>query len=209
VKPLRLLVACLAFAACGSACASAIDRLHAFLNDVKTARANFSQTVVDRGGRRVQESSGTVAISRPGKFRWETEKPAKLLIVGDGTRVWVYDEDLKQVTVKKMDTALGSTPAALLTGSNEIEHAFTLFALPSDEGLEWLEAKPKSTDSTFASVKMGFDANGLARMELKDNFGHTTTIAFSKFEKNANVAPSLFTFKPPSGVDVLGDKAGV
>jgi len=188
--------------------ASAIDRLHAFLSDTKTARATFAQTVVDRNGRRVQNSSGTVALSRPGKFRWEYEKPNKQLIVGDGVRVWLYDEDLKQVTVKKMDSALGSTPAALLTGSNEVERAFTLVALPDAEGLEWLEATPKSNESTFASVRLGFDANGLARMQLKDNFGHTTTISFAKFERNANLPHELFTFKPPSGADVIGDKSG-
>lgn len=188
--------------------ASAIDRLHAFLSDTKSARASFSQTVVDRGGKRVQQSSGSVALSRPGKFRWEYDKPYKQLIVGDGRRVWIYDEDLKQVTVKKMDAALGSTPAALLAGSNEIERAFTLIALPDSEGLEWLEATPKASDSAFASVRMGFDASGLARMELKDNFGHTTVIAFAKFERNAALPQELFTFKPPSGADIIGDKSG-
>jgi outer membrane lipoprotein carrier protein len=203
----RCMLACLALFASGAQ-ASAIDRLHAFLGEMKTARATFTQTVADRNGRRTQQSSGTVALSRPGKFRWEYEKPNKQLIVGDGVRIWIYDEDLKQVTVKKMDAALGATPAALLTGSNEIERSFTLVALPSGDGLEWLEATPRASDSTFTQVRMAFDATGLARMELKDNFGHTTTIAFTKFERNAVLPNDLFVFKPPSGADVVGDKSG-
>jgi len=203
----RWIAVSVAMFAC-SAQASAIDRLHGFLSEMKTARASFAQTVVDRNGRRLQQSSGTMALSRPGKFRWEYEKPNKQLIVGDGVRIWVYDEDLKQVTVKKMDAALGSTPAALLTGNNEIERAYTLVAQPSTDGLEWLEATPKASESTFVSVKMAFDANALARMELKDHFGHVTTIVFNKFERNASLPHELFVFKPPSGTDVVGDKSG-
>jgi chaperone LolA len=159
--------------------------------------------VVDKNGKRLQESSGTLALSRPGKFRWNYEKPYQQLIVGDGTKVWIYDSDLNQVTVKKLDAALGSTPAALLAGSSEIERGFTLVAQPDAEGLEWLEATPKAADSTFATVRMGFDAHGLARMQLRDNFGHTTMITLSKSERNVTLPPDLFKFTAPKGADVI------
>jgi outer membrane lipoprotein carrier protein len=185
--------------------ASAIDRLHSFIEDTKTLRAAFTQAVLDKDGKRLQESSGTLALARPGKFRWNYEKPYQQLIVGDGKKVWIYDSDLNQVTVRKLDAALGSTPAALLAGSNEIERAFTLVAQSDADGLQWLEATPKAADSTFATVRMGFDAKGLSRMQLRDHFSHTTMITLSKSERNVSLPPDLFKFTAPKGADVIGD----
>jgi outer membrane lipoprotein carrier protein len=201
----RIMVAALLAGMFACASASGIDRLHGFMNDIKTARAVFTQVVLDKNGKRLQEASGTLALARPGRFRWSYEKPYKQLIVGDGIKVWVYDDDLNQVTVRKLDSALGSTPAALLAGSNEIERAFTLVAQPPSEGLEWVEATPKTGESTFASVRMGFAANALARMQLYDHFGQTTVITLSKFERNASVSPELFKFVAPKGADMIGD----
>lgn len=199
----RLMAFALAACAAGWAQGSAIDRLHSFLSDTRTLRASFAQVVTDKAGRKVQESSGTLALARPGKFRWNYDLPYKQLIVGDGSKVWVFDADLNQVIVRKLDAALGSTPAALLAGGNEIETAFTLIAQPAAEDLEWLEATPKSSESTFASVRMGFDSAGLSRMEFKDNFGQTTRLVFSRMERNAAVPGSEFRFVPPPGADVI------
>jgi outer membrane lipoprotein carrier protein len=188
-----------------AAFAGGVDALKAFISDTKTAKASFSQTVLDQNGRVRQKSEGTLAFSRPGKFRWVYQKPYEQLIVGDGSRLWIYDADLEQVTVRQLGDALGSSPAALLAGSNEIEKFFILKDAGASEGLEWLEARPKDKESTFEAVRMGFAGNNLAAMELKDSFGQTTLLKFSGLVKNPAVNANDFKFTPPKGADVITD----
>jgi outer membrane lipoprotein carrier protein len=133
-------------------------------------------------------------------------KPVDQVIVGDGERVWIHDRDLNQVTVRKLSAALGSTPAALLAGSADIEKAFEISEAGSRDGLEWLEAKPREREAGFERVRMGFDADGLRAMELLDHFGQTTQLRFSKLVRNPKVDRSEFRFEPPKGADVLGEK---
>lgn len=185
--------------------AGGVDALKAFIGDTRTAKASFTQTVTDQNGKARQKSEGTLAFSRPGKFRWVYQKPYEQLIVGDGSRLWIYDADLEQVTVRKLGDALGSSPAALLAGSNDIEKHFTLKDAGNSDGLEWLEARPKDKESTFEAVRMGFAGNTLAAMELKDSFGQTTLLKFSNLEKNPAVNASEFKFTPPKNADVISD----
>ncbi len=186
--------------------AGSIEKLQAFIAQTQSARASFTQRVLDKAGKVVQSASGTLAFSRPGKFRWEYQKPYEQVIVGDGERLWVYDKDLDQVTVKKLQGALGSSPAALLAGSNEIEEYYDLNAVGTHRGLDWLEAYPKDTDSMFEKVRMGFKANTLDTMELHDQLGQTTVIRFSRIERNPKLAADTFTFSPPAGADVIQDE---
>ena len=189
--------------------AGAIDKLHQFLESTKTLRAGFTQIVVAKNGTRPQQSSGVMIFSRPGKFRWQIEKPYSQLLVSDGEKVWIYDPDLRQVTVKKVGNALGGTPAALLAGESggksTLEKSFTLCAAGEREGLEWVEAVPKSQESGFEKLRLGFAGNDLKAMELFDNFGQTTSLYFSNLERNPVVAASLLSFKPPAGVDVISE----
>lgn len=185
--------------------AGGIDALKTFIEETRTAKAGFSQTVTDQNGKLRQRSEGTLAFSRPGKFRWVYQKPYEQLIVGDGSKLWIYDADLEQVTVRKLGDALGSSPAALLAGNNEIEKHYTLKDVGGSGGLDWLEAKPKDKDSTFEAVRMGFSGSTLASMELKDTFGQTTLLKFSKLEKNPAVGAGEFKFTPPKNTDVITD----
>jgi len=186
--------------------AAATDSLKTFIAATHSAQANFTQEVKDKSGKRIQFASGTMQFVRPGKFRWEYRKPYEQLIVGDGKKFWMYDVDLNQVTVKKLDAALGSSPAALLSGSNEIEHSFVLKDLEDHDGLEWLQATPKSAESTFEKILMAFDAHSdLAVMELHDSFGHHTVLRFTNFKSNPSLPPQRFQFVPPKGADVLGE----
>lgn len=188
-----------------TAYAGSVDSLRTFVRETRTARAQFAQTVQDRNGHVTNQSSGVMAFSRPGKFRWTYAKPYEQLIVGDGAKVWIYDKELNQVTVRKLDEALGSSPAALLAGNNEIEKFFSLRDAGTKEGLNWLEATPKSKDTLFAGVRMGFSGNDLKQMELQDNFGQTTIIRFEKLERNPKIAADQFSFSPPKGADVIGE----
>lgn len=189
----------------GSVSAGGIDSLKSFISDTRTAKSNFSQTVTDQNGKLRQKSEGTLAFSRPGKFRWTYQKPYEQLIVGDGNKLWIYDADLEQVTVKKLGDALGSSPAALLAGSNDIEKHYVLKDIASEDGMEWLEARPRDREGTFEAVRMGFARDTLLVMELKDNFGQTTVLKFSKLVKNPTVKASEFRFTPPKGADVIAD----
>jgi outer membrane lipoprotein carrier protein len=185
------------------ALADANARLQEFVDKTRTLQGRFAQTVLDRKGRVTQESKGEFAISRPGKFRWSYAAPYSQLIVGDGKKVWIYDSDLEQVTVRKFDNAMGATPAALLAGSNEIDKHFALKEAGKQQGLDWLEATPLNEEGTFKLVRMGFEASDLRAMELRDNFGQVTRLSFSALRQNPSLGADLFRFKPPKGADVV------
>ena len=185
--------------------AGAIDQLHDFLKNTKTLKADFAQSVIAKNGRKPQQSSGVVAIARPGKLRWEIQKPFPQLVVGDGEKIWIHDPELQQVTVRKAGQAIGGSPAALLSGSNELERNFTLKEAGEADGLAWVEATPKVSDSGFERVRLGFSGSDLKAMELLDSFGQTTLIHFSRLERNPALPAATFRFVPPAGVDVVGE----
>ena len=189
----------------GAAVASGVEALKGLLEQTTTARARFAQMVLDKNLKMLQQATGTMQFSRPGKFRWEYDKPYEQLIVSDGSRVWLYDKDLNQVTVRRVDRALGSSPAALLAGSNEIEKSYTLTSLGNQEGLDWLEAVPRTQDTSFEKIRLGFGKSGLEAMELRDQFGQITVIKFSTIERNAKLPPEAFRFTPPKGADVISE----
>ena len=185
--------------------AGSLDRFAQFLGGTQSARAGFEQKIHDRNAKLVQESRGTFSFQRPGRFRWTYVKPYPQLIVGDGTKVWIYDEDLQQVTVRRIDKALGSTPAALLSGNNEAVKAFKLSDRGVRGGLEWMDALPRDSDANFEKISLGFGFSGLEVLELHDNFGQTTVVRFTSFELNPRLEAGSFRFTPPKGADVIGD----
>jgi outer membrane lipoprotein carrier protein len=185
--------------------ADALERFREYLRGTQAARTEFEQKVYDRNQRLVQASSGTFAFQRPGRFRWQIRVPYEQLIVGDGERVWIYDPDLNQVTVRSMGRALGSTPAALLAGSTEVERAFELSEAGRADGLEWLDAKPRDKDAGFERIRLGLSGQGVEAMELQDHFGQTTRLRFTRLVRNPTFEPSTFRFTPPKGADVLGE----
>ncbi len=185
--------------------AGAIDKLHRFLDTTRTLRADFTQTVMARNGRQGQVSSGVMMLSRPGKFRWQIDKPYYQLLVGDGEKVWIHDPDLRQVTVRKASVALGGTPAALLSGEGVLEANFSLREAGERGGLEWVEATPKASESGFEKVLLGFSGNELRAMDLLDSLGQTTSLIFAQVDRNLRLASSLFRFTPPANTDVIGD----
>jgi outer membrane lipoprotein carrier protein len=204
-----LAVAAFAVAVIGASCAAhadAIEQLRAFHTTTKSGKVAFRQVVVGKQQGQQRESTGTFAFQRPGKFRWAYEKPFEQLIVGDGEKIWVYDRDLNQVIVRKLDIALGSTPAALLAGDSALEKNFDLTDAGRNNGLDYVEAKPRSPDTGFARVKIGLSDNLPRAMELTDAFGNVTVLTFSRFERNPPLDPELFKFVPPQGADVIEGK---
>ena len=186
--------------------AGSLDQLKTFLTDAKTLKANFEQTVSDGSGKIIQRSTGSMEFARPGKFRWEYQKPYQQLVVGDGEKLWLFDPDLNQATVRKLDKAIGSSPAALLAGDTEIDNNFKLKDAGAQNNLNWVLATPKSTESTFEWVRMGFGDSGLSVLELKDNFGQTTVIKLTNVQLNGKLPTTDFSFTPPKGADVISDQ---
>jgi outer membrane lipoprotein carrier protein len=186
----------------GVAHADAVDALRDFGRDVKSGKANFTQTVTSPDGKRKKVSSGSFEFQRPNQFRFAYAKPFEQVIVADGQKVWIYDADLNQASSRKLADALGATPAALLAGAN-VERDFTLKAQPSDGGLEWVQASPKQAESTIQSLKLGFKGKELAAMEIVDGFGQRSRLDFSAVQANVPVAAERFQFKLPAGADLI------
>ena len=200
----RMLLATLAGALIAMpASAGSIEKLHAFIEQTRSAKSNFTQEVIDSNGSVQQQASGTVQFERPGKFRWTYDKPYEQVIVGDGEKLWIYDKELNQVTRRNLDKALGSSPAALLAGADDGDRFLSLNAVGVKNKLDWLEVRPYDQDSLFEKVRMGFRGNMLEIMELRDHFGQKTTITFSNLQRNPRSAPDLYTFTVPKGADLV------
>jgi len=188
--------------------ATAQEQLKTFVATVQSATGSFNQATSSKQGpgrtNPPPAQQGTFAFQRPGKFRWAVQKPYEQLIVSDGKQVYQYDPDLAQVTVRPVDQAIGSSPAAILFGSGNLEQAFNVSALPDRDGLQWLRAKPRNAASAgFAQVDIGMKDNLPVRILLLDAFGQTTQVDLSGLQPNVAVPAGQFQFTPPSGVDVV------
>jgi len=179
------------------------DQLRAFLADTRSARGEFTQKVLRSDGGVAESSSGDFAFSRPGRFRWDVRRPFEQLLVADGKRLYFYDKDLNQVTVRRLSDSLASTPAAILFGDSDLERDFALRELAPRDGLEWVEALPRNKDAGFERIALGFRDGLPATMEVGDAFGRTTVFEFRAIARNAAVPADLFRFVPPKGVDVV------
>lgn len=184
--------------------AGAQEDLQSFMKDTRTMRASFEQVVYGKSGKTEQPTVGTLMLLRPGKFRWETQKPYPQLIVGDGERVWLYDEDLNQVVVRSREEALGGTPAALLAGDADLDKTFEISLLPDRDDMFWLKAIPRNKDAGFKEIRLGFAAGKLKMLELDDTFNQKIMTRFIQVDYNPIISPELFTFTPPKGAHVIG-----
>lgn len=183
--------------------ARAVARLDAALDSLSSLTAEFTQTVRDAGGELRESAEGSVSLARPGRFRWDYRAPAQL-IVSDGTTVWLYDEDLAQVTVRPAADSLAGTPALLLSGQADLAGAFEISDGGEEGGLAWSRLRPKDADSDFTELRVGVTGSELRRMTLLDKLGQSTELEFSRIERNPRFDADTFTFVPPPGVDVVG-----
>jgi outer membrane lipoprotein carrier protein len=222
----KLLLALLAMVAWVPAAYAAATPLDSYLDDMKTLRATFLQTLADAHGREIDRSSGTLIVSRPGKFSWEIHPQGSgagagaaagpgavpgggQLMVADGRNLWFLDRDLQQVTVKPADAALSATPAMLLSGTVDVRKNFKITPAPKRDGLDWVMVEPQATEADFRRALLGFEGKeagppALKRMILEDKLGQTATVMFDHVERNGHVAPEEVSFTVPPGVDVIG-----
>ena len=200
---MKRIVAALALSASALAAqADAVDTLKDFIRDVKTGRAQFTQTVTSPDGAKKKSSTGSFEFSRPNRFRFVYAKPFEQVIVADGQKVWIYDADLNQASSRKFSAALGATPAALLAGG-ELDRDFELAPLPAKDGLDWVAATPKAKEGSFKSLRVGFRGKQLAAIEIVDAFDQRSLLQFSQFAAGINIPAETFQFKPPPGADVI------
>ena len=197
-----LAIACLLSCSALLARADALDTLREFVRDVKSGRASFTQTVTSADGAKKRTSSGSFEFARPNRFRFAYAKPFEQLIVSDGQKVWIHDLDLNQVSVRRLNQALGATPAALLAGAS-LEQEFELAAQPSKDGIEWVQATPRQKDGAFQSMRIGFKGKDLAAVEILDSFGQRSVLQFSAYAANVALPEATFRFVPPAGADVI------
>jgi outer membrane lipoprotein carrier protein len=189
----------------GGASAAGTDQLNAFLKGLKTLKADFHQSLYDENLSPLEEARGAFLLSRPDRFRWDYRQPEAQLIVADGDKVWIYDRDLAQVTVRNMGAALGATPAMLLSSDRPVDENFEVSELRPSGGLEWIGLKPRHSDTGFSHIRLGLKGNVLELMELVDNFGQLTRIQFENVKRNPRIDPSAFRFDPPKGADIIRD----
>jgi len=194
------LVAGGAFAATG-----ARARLDAFANGLHSLRGDFRQTVYDAHGNVTGSSSGTLALEAPRLFRWEVTGPYQQLIVADGRKVWVYEPDLEQATVRDQGAEEAHSPLTVLTDLSQLDTEFKATDAGTHDGLEWLRLVSRAKEPQFEYAEIGFDASGLRRMVFKDTLGNRTEIAFSDWQRNVDLPANTFAFVPPKGTDVVGD----
>lgn len=185
-----------------------VARVNAWMQSVRTLSAEFVQVVRSRDGQISSRANGTLALSRPDRFRWNYKDPYAQVIVADGSRLWLYDADLEQVTVRPLQAGLGSTPAMLLSGAGSVGDSFTAGPVERDGEWTWCRLVPKDPNSDFEGVSLGFNGRGgLVAMQLVDKLGQSTELAFGNVKVNAKLDPGLFVFVPPKGADVIGDAA--
>jgi outer membrane lipoprotein carrier protein len=186
--------------------AAALDQFRSFVAATKSARGEFSQRMVKEEGGKLHTSSpssGNFLFARPGKFIWSYQKPYEQVLQADGEKLYIYDKDLNQVTSRTLGNAIGSSPAAILFGSNDLEKNFTLSEAGTRDGIEWLQAIPKAKDTQFEKIGIGFRDGVPVAMELRDSFGQVSILSFTKFEKNPVLSSGQFKFVMPKGADVL------
>ena len=182
---------------------AALAQLQRFVSDTRSARGEFSQRTLRSAGQPPETASGNFAFARPGRFRWEVLKPYEQLMVADGERLYFFDKDLNQVTERKLADSLGASPAAILFGANDLQRSFTLAEAGARDGLDWLDALPRSKDAGFERIAIGFRAGLPEAMEVLDAFGRTTRFVFRAIERNASIDPAAFRFSAPKGADVI------
>jgi len=200
-----MIFACYAHSAPAADTAAGRQKVEGFLQGLQSLQAQFKQTLTDRNGATVEQASGTLAIRRPDRFRWDYRQPNEQVIVADGARIWLYDADLEQVTVRKLDATLSATPAMLLSGQGNLQDNFTVTQTAQEGAISWVRMEPKRDDTDFKWVRMGFEGATLKYMQLADKLGQTTQLEFAQLERNPPIDPSRFTFTVPPGADVIGD----
>jgi outer membrane lipoprotein carrier protein len=206
MKPLSRVLFVALFLVSSMVHAGAREQMTKFSKNMTGMSTDFTQIVYNPAGKVSEKSTGFLKLRAPRQFRWQTLKPYPQTIVADGDHLWIYDPDLEQVTVRKQSLEEQTSPLTVLIDPTELERQFKVSEVAKSNGMEWLLLKPKKMDdAAFEKAMLGFNAQGLARMELFDALGQRTLISFTKWQRNPKFSKTDFSFTPPKGADVVGD----
>ena len=184
--------------------ASAAQVLTQQLGKYHSLSADFVQYLLDASGSRLQETTGSMVLSQPNRFYWQTQDPFAQTIVSNGESVWIYDPDLEQVTLQQLDTRTTATPALLLSGDNQaIGEQFKIRMTANNDGLQQFELRPKDTESLYTYIRLYFLHGNLQQMQLVDSLDQKTAMHFSNLEPNPQIGSGNFEFQVPAGTDVI------
>lgn len=184
-----------------------VDPLKVFLKEFETLQADFTQTLLNENGEQLEKTTGTLYLQQPGKFNWHYKEPYIQKIITNGDVLWIYDEDLEQLTIRRFDSEMiEKTPAAIILGNSRLEQHFVQVDLGNIEGFNWVELTPRDLEAQYKSIRIGFDVKRLGMMIIADNLGQTTRIDFNNANKNTKLTPELFNFETPEGVDVIDER---
>ena len=182
------------------------QRLREFLKDLTSLSTPFEQTLLSQYGEELDKSRGMLYVQRPGKFHWAYSEPYVQNLISDGDTLWIYDEDLEQVTIRDVASIIEDSPAALLGGDIDIDEHYVLLDAAIDSELDWLELTPRDEESQYAAIRIGFAGDELQKMILFDALGQTTQIEFGQVKRNLELDRDLFQFSPPADVDVIDSR---
>ncbi|NOG59437.1 MAG: outer membrane lipoprotein chaperone LolA [Proteobacteria bacterium] len=182
------------------------DPLQDFLVDFKSLEANFVQKLINENSEELERTEGVLRLQQPGKFHWSYEVPYTQKIISNGDVLWVFDEDLEQLTIREMGNAIDETPAGIILGNNNISEHFVQVNMGMIEGYDWIELTPRNLEAQYQNIRLGFEKNKLGMMIIIDNLGQTTRIDFFDVKKNAKFSASLFEFEIPEGIDVIDER---
>lgn len=186
--------------------ASENNPLELFLKNLNSLEVSFTQRLVNEKGKELEMTSGVLYLQRPGKFYWHYQHPYSQKIISNGILLWVFDEDLEQVTIKNVDKRINETPAGIILANNSIQEYFVQVSLGVIEGYDWIELTPRNIEAQYDFIKIGFDKNKLGMMIIADNLGQTTRIDFSDIQKNTQLPISFFDFKMPENIDIFDER---
>lgn len=205
-KILFVIIFCLSSSVLVSA-AERVDPLKVFLKEFETLQADFTQTLLNEDGEQLEQTTGTLYLQQPGKFYWHYKEPYVQKIITNGEVLWIYDEDLEQVTIRKFQSdMIEKTPAAIILGDSRLEQHFIQVDLGDIEGFKWVELTPRDLEAQYKNIRIGFDAKRLGMMIIVDNLGQTTRIDFSNANKNTTLSAELFNFDIPANIDVIDER---
>ena len=182
------------------------DPLQTFLENFNSLESNFIQQLINENGEVLEKSEGILLLQQPGKFNWTYKTPYAQKIISNGDVLWIFDEDLEQLTIRNIGNALDETPAGIILGNNDINEHFVQVGIGLIDGYDWIELTPKKTETQYKNIRIGFNDTQLGMMIIVDNLGQTTRIDFINVKKNAELQPSSFELETPADVDVIDER---
>jgi len=188
------------------------QRLQARYDSTRNFRADFRQETTIASVGQGEEAFGTVVFMKPGRMHWEFQTPQRQSIIADGTTLWIYQPDDRQVLKAPFNAAFASTtPVSFLTGVGRIKDDFTVQPDPRGCNAQRLYVKlvPKGDQNlgtlTVAVTRPSYD---IVEAAITDPVGNLTTLSFSNVSRNVELGDDEFRFVVPDGTDVVTAPGG-